>query len=75
MFHQKTLKMDCYDGKGPQKMINEIFLHLTVRSNSRLPHYVVIKKMRRFDCIDWEIIAFEVEKKMFFWRHPNFGQL
>jgi len=44
--------MDCFDGKGPPKMVNEILLHLAIRSSGGLFHYVLVKK--------WEFITAQI---------------
>jgi len=41
---KKHSKMGHFDGKGTPNMTNEILLHLTTRSSSRLLHYIVVIK-------------------------------
>jgi len=46
MFHKKNTQKGRFDGKGLQKLISEILLHLTKIYSGRLLHYVVVKNGR-----------------------------
>jgi len=61
--------MSHFDVKGLQKVMNEILLHITIRSYSRLLHYILLKK---WEVLTAQIIVFEVEKVVFV-GHSNSG--
>jgi len=51
MFHSKSLRMSHFDGKG-KRMMNEISVHLTIKSIGRLLHNTIV--------IKWEVLIIQI---------------